>query len=98
MGHENPRISSGQKERDIGLTSCDDEWEVRDDNPPSAEKHLVWHWGKMTHNPSKTIVNFLSSVFGLVFIYFLSSFSTSNLWRWKWRNNGGGDREREMQV
>ena len=28
MGHENPRISSGQKEREIGLTSCSDEWVV----------------------------------------------------------------------
>ena len=45
------------------------EWEVGDDNPISTEKHLVWHWGKMTHNPSKTIVNFLSSVFGLVFLF-----------------------------
>ena len=31
-------------------------WEVGDDDPTLAEKHLVWHWGKMTHNPSKTIV------------------------------------------
>ena len=28
MGHENLRISSGQKEREIGLTSCGDEWVV----------------------------------------------------------------------
>ena len=26
--HENPRISSGQKEKEIGLTSCGDEWVV----------------------------------------------------------------------
>ena len=73
------------------------EWEVGDDDPTSAEKHLVWHWGKMTHNPSKSIVNFLSTVFGVVF-YFLFSYSAGNLWRWKWRSNGGGDRERETQV
>ena len=73
------------------------EWEVGDDDPTSAEKHLVWHWGKMTHNPSKSIVNFLSTVFDVVF-YFLFSYSAGNLWRWKWRSNGGGDRERETQV
>ena len=50
------------------------EWEVGDDNPTSAGKHLVWHWGKMTHNPSKTIVNFLSPVFGLVFFIFFLLF------------------------
>ena len=65
MGQENPRISSGEKERESGLTSCGNErdsaevfiaveQEVGDDDPTSAEKHLVWHWGKMTHDPSKT--------------------------------------------
>ena len=28
MGQENPRISSGQKERESGLTSCGNEWVV----------------------------------------------------------------------
>ena len=28
MGQENPRISSGEKERENGLTSCGDEWVV----------------------------------------------------------------------
>ena len=28
MGHENPRILFDQKEREIGLTSCGDEWVV----------------------------------------------------------------------
>ena len=50
------------------------EWEVGDDNPTSAEKDLVWHWGKMTHNPSKTVVNFLSSVFSWVFFIFFLLF------------------------
>ena len=50
------------------------EWEVEEDNPTSAEKDLVWHWGKMTHNPSKTVVNFLSSVFSWVFFIFFLLF------------------------
>ena len=65
MGHENRRIWSREKERESGITSCGNErdsakvsiaveYEVGDDDPTSIEKHLVWHWGKMTHNPSKT--------------------------------------------
>ena len=41
-GHENPRISSGQKEREIGLTSCGDEWVVpKSPLLPSGKSEMI---------------------------------------------------------
>ena len=43
-GHENPRISSGQKEREIGLTSCGDEWVVpKSPLLPSGKSEMKTH-------------------------------------------------------
>ena len=108
MGHENPGISSGQKEREIGLTSCSDEWVV----PKSPlllsgksemitqlrQKNILFGIGgkwPITHRRQLWIFSHQCSAW---FFYFLSSFSAGNLWRWKWRSNGWGDRERERQV